>query len=84
MTSHKTPIVKSQWVGDVVIDTKQSYDQQPGSFTHVCEKDRLGAKSNHDVLEHLLHLCCKYLLKLKLFKKIMGLCFLQMIFHCLD
>ncbi len=23
----------SQWLGDVVIDTKQSCDQQPGSFT---------------------------------------------------
>ncbi len=23
----------SQWVGDVAIDTKQSCDQQPGSFT---------------------------------------------------
>ncbi len=23
----------SQWVGNVVIDTKQSCDQQPGSFT---------------------------------------------------
>ncbi len=25
--------VMSQWVGDIVIDTKQSCDQQPGSFT---------------------------------------------------
>ncbi len=25
----------SQWVGDIVIDTKQSCDQQPGSFTQV-------------------------------------------------
>ncbi len=28
----------SQWIGDVVIDTKQSCDQQPGSFTQNPEK----------------------------------------------
>ncbi len=26
--------VVPQWIGDIVIDTKQSCDQQPGSFTN--------------------------------------------------
>ncbi len=38
----------SEWLGDVVIDTKQSYDQQPGSFTHDPGKPRYRTQDPSD------------------------------------
>ncbi len=50
--------VTSQWVGDIVIDTKQTCDQQPGSFT----QDRGGRKTWIFYMYHNKHECSETLI----------------------